>query len=66
MNGNVCKTRVPVGAPVVADIDGQLWTLVFKGYYAIIGETEAQKRSWLVNVAKVLVAISVLMTHYIL
>ncbi|KAE8315305.1 hypothetical protein BDV41DRAFT_575003 [Aspergillus transmontanensis] len=66
MNGNVRKTRVPVGPPVVADVNGQLWTLVFKGYYAMIGETGAQTNSWIVNVAKVLIVTSVLMTHQIL
>ncbi|KAB8224578.1 hypothetical protein BDV33DRAFT_165580 [Aspergillus novoparasiticus] len=66
MNGNVRKTRVPVGPPVVAYVNGQLWTLVFKVYYAMTGETEAQTNSWIVNVAKVLIATSVLMTHYIL
>ncbi|OGM40969.1 hypothetical protein ABOM_010506 [Aspergillus bombycis] len=50
LNGNVRKTRVPVGRPVVAEVNGQRWTVVFKGYYAMIGEREAEKNSWLVNV----------------
>ncbi|KAB8226140.1 hypothetical protein BDV33DRAFT_197963 [Aspergillus novoparasiticus] len=49
LNGNIRKTRIPIGLPVTALVNGQYWTLVYKGYYALIGGESAKTTSWLVN-----------------
>ncbi|QMW44892.1 hypothetical protein G4B11_008312 [Aspergillus flavus] len=50
LNGNIRKTRMPIGQQVITTINHKHWTLTYKGYYALIGEEKAQDRSWLVNV----------------
>lgn len=35
-NGNVRKTRMPIGRPIVIELNGNQWYGVFKGLYTLM------------------------------